>query len=44
MPLATVTVATVVTLVQRLLACLNFNLDVKIYSVGTNERSGFYEL
>ena len=29
---------------QQLLACLNFTLDVNIYSVGTDERSDFYEL
>ena len=32
------------TLLQRLLASLNFTLDSKDCSVGTNERSDFYEL
>ena len=32
------------TLLQRLLACLNFIFIQKIYSVGTNEKSDFYEL
>ena len=31
------------TLLQRLLACLNFTLGSE-YSVGTNEKSDFYEL
>ena len=36
--------ATSRTLLQRLLACLNFTLDSEIYSAGTNENSDFYEL
>ena len=32
------------TLLQRLQACFNFTLDSEIYSVGTNEKSDFYEL
>ena len=32
------------TLLQQLLACLNFVLDSKIYSVDTNEESHSYEL
>ena len=32
------------TLLQQLLACLNFTLESKIYPFGTNEKSDFYEL
>ena len=36
--------ATLRTLLQRLLACLNFTLIHKIYPCCTNEKSDFYEL
>ena len=42
--LAYASLATSKTLLQQLLACLNFTLDSKDYSVGTNEKSDFYEL
>ena len=32
------------TLLQRLLACLNFTLESEDYPFGTNEKSDFYEL
>ena len=31
-------------LLQQLLACLNFTLDSEIYSFGANEKNDFYEL
>ena len=42
--LAYASLATSKTLFQRLLACLNFILDQKVYPFGTNEKSDFYEL
>ena len=42
--LAYASLGTSKTLLQQLLACLNFTLDSKDYSVGTNEKSDFYEL
>ena len=32
------------TLLQQLLACLNFTLESEDFSLGTNEKSDFYEL
>ena len=42
--LAYANVAASRTLLQRLLVCLNFTLYSEDFSVGTNEKSDFYEL